>query len=116
MVEFADHIKKPIQLPYYPPYHSKYNPLECCWGILEKHWNDAKSVNTHSMLERAKSMTWKNIHPVVKLSRKVYEKGGSLSKEVMQAVEARLERNPKQPKWISSSTLPAGHEISRKSP
>jgi len=35
----------------------------------------------------------------VELSRKVYEKGITLSKKAMQAVEARLERNPKLPKW-----------------
>ena len=34
MVQFADIIGKPIQLLYYPPYHSKYNPIERCWGIL----------------------------------------------------------------------------------
>src|SRR4051812_5250597 len=22
-----------------PPYHSKYNPIERCWGVLEMHWN-----------------------------------------------------------------------------
>jgi Rhodopirellula transposase DDE domain len=32
MVEFTDHIGKPIHLLYYPPYHSKYNPIERCWG------------------------------------------------------------------------------------
>ena len=26
-------------LAYYPPYHSKYNPIERLWGILENHWN-----------------------------------------------------------------------------
>ena len=26
---------------YFPPYHSKYNPIERCWGILEHHWNGA---------------------------------------------------------------------------
>ena len=44
-------------------------------------------------------MTWKGIHPVVELSRKLYKKGISLSKETMQAVEARLERHPELPKW-----------------
>ena len=39
IVEFCDSIGKPIQLLYYPPYHSKYNPIERCWGILELHWN-----------------------------------------------------------------------------
>ena len=37
MVAFCDAIGKPIQLLYYPPYHSKYNPIERCWGILELH-------------------------------------------------------------------------------
>jgi len=37
MVGFCAAIGKPIQLWYYPPYHSKYNPIERCWGILELH-------------------------------------------------------------------------------
>jgi hypothetical protein len=99
MVGFADLIGKPVQLLYYPPYHSTYNPVERCWGILEKHWNGARLVDADAMLEWAKSMTWKGIHPVVELSRKVYKKGVSLSKEAMRKVEARLERNPLLPKW-----------------
>jgi hypothetical protein len=99
MVQFADHIGTPIQLLYYPPYHSKYNPVERCWGILEKHWNGAKLIDVETMLAWAKSMTWKGIHPVVELSRDVYEKGVSVSKKAMQAVEARLTRNPMLPKW-----------------
>ena len=99
MVEFADHIRKPIQLLYYPPYHSKYNPIERCWGILEKHWNGAKLVDVATMKAWAGSMTWKGVHPVVELSRKVYQKGVTLSKECMQDVEARLQRNPELPKW-----------------
>ncbi len=99
MVEFADHIDKPIQLLYYPPYHSKYNPVERCWGILEQHWNGAQLVDVDAMIGWASSMTWKGIHPVVELTRKVYEKGVSLSKEAMAAVEDRLERNPLLPKW-----------------
>jgi len=99
MVEFADRIGKPIQLLYYPPYHSKYNPVERCWGILEQHWNGAKLSDATTMLEWAKSMSWKGVHPVVELIRTVYEKGVSLSKKAMQEVEARLKRNPSLPKW-----------------
>jgi len=99
MVDFADHTSKIIQLLYYPPYHSKYNPIERCWGILEQHWNGAKLVTAETMLEWAKSMTWKGIQPVVNLSKTVYQKGISLSKLAMQAIEARLERNPILPKW-----------------
>ncbi|MBL8424859.1 MAG: ISAzo13 family transposase, partial [Candidatus Accumulibacter phosphatis] len=38
-------------------------------------------------------------HPVVELSRTVYEKGITVAKDAMQAVESRLERNPLLPKW-----------------
>ena len=42
MVCFTEAIGKLVQLLYYPPYHSKYNPIERCWRILELHWNGAK--------------------------------------------------------------------------
>ena len=99
LVDFVDHTRKIIQLLYYPPYHSKYNPIERCWGILEQHWNGAKLVTAETMLEWAKSMTWKGIQPVVNLSKTVYQKGISLPKAAMQEIEARLERNSILPKW-----------------
>jgi len=99
MVSFCDAIGKPIQLLYYPPYHSKYNPVERCWGILEKHWNGAMLADVDTMLGWAKSMTWKGLHPVVTLTHQIYEKGVSLSRQAMQSIEARLERDPLLPKW-----------------
>ena len=99
IVQFSDDIKKPIQLLYYPPYHSKYNPIERCWGILEIHWNGAKLLNVKTMVAWAQSMTWKGLHPVIKLSEKIYQKGISLTKKEMRKVEKRLERNPLLPKW-----------------
>jgi hypothetical protein len=99
MVELSDSINRPMQLLYYPPYHSKYNPIERCWGILELKWNGTKLIDAETMLEWAKKMSWKGLHPVVNLSRKVYEKGISLSKAAMAAVEARLKRDPKLPKY-----------------
>ena len=94
MVEFTDHIDKPIRLLYYPPYHSKYNPIERCWGILEMHWNGTQLTDVKTMIRWAESMTWKGIHPLVKLSNKLYQKGISLSKKAMRKIEKRLERNP----------------------
>jgi DDE family transposase len=99
MVQLVDTIGKPIPLLYYPPYHSKYNPIERRWGILELHWNGTLLRDVETMLEWAQSMTWKGIQPILTLSRKVYAKGVTLSKAAMQAVEARLERNPLLPKW-----------------
>ena len=99
MVQFADQIGKPIQLLYYPPYHSKYNPIERCWGILELHWNGALLRDVDTMLAWAQSMTWRGSPPAVELTHKEYARGVTLSKKAMQAVECRLERHPKLPKW-----------------
>lgn len=99
MADFSNEIEKPIHLLYYPPYHSKYNPIERCWGILENHWNGTKLVNVETMLRWAGSMTWKGLHPVIKVSKKIYEKGISLTKSAMRSVEKFLERNPLLPKW-----------------
>ena len=99
MVEFVDQIQRPIQLLYYPPYHSKYNPIERCWGILEQHWNGSKLVDVEVMLSWASSMTWKGLHPILTLSNIVYQKGISLTKKAMKQVESRLHRNPLLPKW-----------------
>ncbi|WP_374212299.1 transposase [Thiolapillus sp.] len=38
MTEFSDTHQIRIRLAYYPPYHSKYNPVERLWGVLENHW------------------------------------------------------------------------------
>jgi transposase len=98
-VGFADEIGKPIHLLYYPPYHSKYNSIERCWGILEKHWNWAKLTDALTMLLWASSMTWKGLRPLVKLNLKVYQKGIALTKKAMRLIERRLERHPLLPKW-----------------
>ena len=41
MVELAQIIGIRIRLIYYPPHHSKYNPIERCWAALENYWNGA---------------------------------------------------------------------------
>ncbi len=99
IVEWSEQINKPIHLLYFPPYHSKYNPIERCWGILEQHWNGSKLVDVETMLAWAGSMTWKGLRPIVHLSKTIYEKGISLTKKAMKAIESRLYRNPDLPKW-----------------
>ncbi|MCK5830676.1 MAG: hypothetical protein KAH20_10265, partial [Methylococcales bacterium] len=41
-------------LAYYPPYHSKYNPIERTWGMLENHWNATLLNSLEVTLEWAK--------------------------------------------------------------
>ena len=99
IVEWSDNIGKAIQLLYFPPYHSKYNPIERCWGILESHWNGTLLSDVNVMVSWAKTMKWKGIHPIVDVSTAVYERGISITKAAMKAVEKRLNRNPELPKW-----------------
>jgi len=99
MVQFADDIHTPIPLLYSPPYHSTYHPIERCWGILELQWNGTKRIDAETMVEWAKRMTWKGVHPIVELSHQVYQKGIALGKAAMPAVEKRLERHPALPKY-----------------
>ena len=39
LVDLSNKYQKVIELIYYPPYHSKYNPVERLWARLEKTWN-----------------------------------------------------------------------------
>jgi len=99
MVEFADRHQLSIRLVYYPPYHSKYNPIERCWGILEMHWNGSLLSTIEKALSWAGTMTWKGLHPVVRLLDEVYEKGTTLTKKAMKPYAQRLDRSKELPKW-----------------
>ncbi len=100
MVDFVDAHQVNIRLAYYPPYHSKYNPIERCWGVLERHWNGALLDSVEAVLGYAESMTWKQRNPVVSLMTQVYESGVKLSRQAMKAVEERLSRLPGLAPWF----------------
>ena len=96
-----------VRLAYYPPYHSKYNPIERCWGILEHHWNGALLDTIEAVLNFTASMTWKHIHPVVDLVTTIYHTGVRLSQMAMAEIEAQIVRLPGLEKWFVDIT-PAG--------
>ncbi len=89
-----------IRLAYYPPYHSKYNPVERCWGILEQHWNGSLLDSVDTIIQFAKTMTWKGTHPAVELVTTTYQTGVKLTKEAMEALETHLQRLPSLEKWF----------------
>jgi hypothetical protein len=99
LVAFADRTRLTLELAYYPPYHSKYNRIERCWGILENHWNGALLSTIATTLEWAKTMTWRKVRPIVHLLDKVYHTGVTLTKAAFRPVAARLERSETLPKW-----------------
>jgi len=99
LVEFADQYDLRIRLVYYPPYHSKYNPIERCWGILENHWNGTLLESVETALHWAQTMTWKGLHPMVYLLERTYETGVRVAKKAFQSFQERLERSETLPKW-----------------
>lgn len=93
LVDFADESGLRLHLVYYPPYHSKYNPVERCWAALEKHWNGSLLTDVPAALAWAKTMTWKGVRPLVHLTRKIYHKGLRIRGKAQRALEARLQRH-----------------------
>ena len=89
-----------MRLAYYPPYHSKYNPIERCWGALEQHWNGELLDSIPAALRFAQTMTWKGKHPAVQLIDKIYSKGVRLTPKEMMEMEEHLQRLPGLGKWF----------------
>ncbi len=79
--------------------HSKYNPIERCWAVLENYWNRAILGSIDAALNWASNMTRKGIKPLVHLLEGTYEKGVKvLAKELEQL----------QPFWQRSKLHPNG--------
>lgn len=100
MVDFVDAFEIDVRLAYYPPYHSKYNPVERVWGALENAWNGDLLDTIEAALRHCQSMKWNGNHPTVRFIDKVYEKGIRLNDAAMRALEERLQRLPGLEKWF----------------
>ena len=99
LVEFADRNDLEIELVYYPPYHSKYNAIERCWGVLEEHWNGTLLNTIDTALAWASTMTWKGISPIVRLLTKTYERGVKVAKKAYRSITQRLQRHDTLSPW-----------------
>ena len=99
LVEFSDRSQLALELAYYPPYHSKYNRIERCWGILENHGNGTLLNSIETTLAWARTMTWCGVTPIVHLLDQVYETGVRLTKSEFRPIANRLERSDVLPKW-----------------
>jgi Rhodopirellula transposase DDE domain len=99
MVQFADRSGLEIRLVYYPPYHSKYNPIERCWSALEQKWNGVLLNCLEVVLQCALRMTWKGLHPTVRRLHGEYADGVRVTAQEMKQYEARLQRSATLPKY-----------------
>ena len=100
LIEVSKKYNIKIELIYYPPYHSKYNPVERLWARLENVWNGYLLETKEICLAFMKNLTWKNSHSVTKLKEVKYEKGLTVEKVEMKALENRyITRTQSIKKW-----------------
>lgn len=99
LVEFSDWSGLELHLIYYPPYHSKYNPIERCWSSLQKKWNGVLLTSISVVLGFARRMRWKGQTPEVHLLEGEYPTGVKVSNHEMKEIKARLERSEKLSKY-----------------
>ena len=81
LVEFSARREITVRFVYCPPYHSKYNPIERVFGVLENYWNGDHLRTTEKALNMAEGMTYKGVHPTAALVQKSYVKGIKLGNQ-----------------------------------
>jgi hypothetical protein len=111
LVLLAQTLQVTIVLVYYPPYHSKYNPIERCWGVLEVYWNGELLDSEAAVLGFAANMTYAGKRPNVELLSQTYCKGVRRSKAEMTLLERRLVRRTDLPKWSLTIAPPQPGDI-----
>lgn len=110
MVEFSDWSGLEVRLVYYPPYHSKYNPIERCWSSLQQKWNGTLLTCWQVVKSRALRMTWKGESPEVHRIAKNYTKEQAVGNAEMELINNRLQRSATLPKYdiLITPTYPRG--------
>ena len=99
LVRLAQRYQWVVVLVYYPPYHSKYNPIERLWGILESYWRGELLDSEPAVLGYATNMTYNGVHPQVHRNTKEYPKGIKRTKREKKQLEEWLDRKPGLEKW-----------------
>lgn len=99
LIEFSDRHQVEISLVYFPPYHSKYNPIERVWGILEQHWNGTVLNSIEKVLNWAATFTWKGNLPLVRRIEEIYHTGVTLARVAYRPFAQRLKRDDTIKKW-----------------
>ncbi len=88
-----------VVLAYYPPYHSKYNPIERLWGILENYWRGELLDSEAAVLGYAANVTYNGVRPQVCRVREKYAKGVKLTPAAKRRLGKYLQRRPGLEKW-----------------
>lgn len=99
LVQFVQATGLTVRLIYYPPYHSKYNPIERCWAALENYWNGTLLTTIDDALRWASNMTWNGLSPSVHLVEGIYAKNISVPRHELNTYQQQWQRSELLPKW-----------------
>jgi hypothetical protein len=110
-VLWAQATRLTLELVYYPPYHSKYNPIERGWGVLEVYWNGELLDSEEAVLGFAANMTYAGRHRYVDRVSATYSSGVRRSGAERKMLEGRLVRLPALPKWSVTIAPPEPGEM-----
>ena len=100
-----------IVLVFYPPYHSKYNPIERLWGVLEGYWRGELLDSEAAVLGFAAQMTYNDVHPQVHRNQRPYAKGVKLNKAERKRLEKWLKRKEGLEKWAIEIAPPPPDQV-----
>jgi transposase len=107
---FVDDFLIHVHLAYYPPYHSKYNPIERVCGVLEQHWNGSLLDSCDTVLHFAHTMRYRGHQPIIQFVQQVYHTGVRLTQKAMAELETRFVRLSTLPKWFVQ-IAPLSHHL-----
>ena len=111
LVLLAQRFQWQIVLVFYPPYHSKYNPIERLWGILENYWRGELLDSEAAVLGYAAEMTYNAVHPQVHRVTEQYAKGVKRTQAEKNRLEQWLQRKPGLEKWAIKIPPPSPAQV-----
>jgi hypothetical protein len=111
LVLLAQKYQWQVVLVFYPPYHSKYNPIERLWGILEAYWRGELLGSEAAVLGYAANMTYNGVHPQVHRVTTKYAKGVKRTGAEKKRLEQWLKRKPGLEKWAIEIAPPPQDQL-----
>ena len=100
-MKLASNIGLNIIMLHYPPYCSKYNPIEhCIFGPITRSWSGAPLLSVEDARKRAKAtVTKKGLSIIATINQRTYETKRSLEKSYESQKSKRIVFDDEYPRW-----------------
>ena len=96
LINLAIELNITIELVYYPPYHSKYNPIEHFWGVLQRSSNGLIINSLSKLVGSINGTKWHGINAKGILIDEEYHKGVNVDKdELKKLIEEHIHHENK---------------------